>query len=54
MIAHDEADISTWLPVEYDLQLTYGKENVVFSPYLSALKQRIDEDTKNKIKDAEK
>ena len=53
-IAHDEADISTWLPVEYDLQLTYGKENVVFSPYLSALKQRIDEDTKNKIKDAEK
>lgn len=54
LIAHDEADISTWLPLEYDLQLTYGKENVVFSPYLSALKQRIDEDTKNKIKDAEK
>lgn len=54
LIAHDEADISTWLPVEYDLQLTYGKENVVFSPYLSALKERIDEDTRNKIKDASK
>lgn len=54
LIAHDEADISTWLPVEYDLQLTYGKENVEFSPYLSALKEKIDEATRNKIKDAEK
>lgn len=54
LIAHDEADISTWLPVEYDLQLTYGKENVVFSPYLSAVKEKIDEDTRNKIKDASK
>ena len=24
VIQHDEADISTWLPLEYELQLTYG------------------------------
>ena len=26
VIQHNEADISTWLPLEYELQLTYGKE----------------------------
>ena len=50
LIAHDEADISTWLPLEYELQLTYGRENVKCSQYLTALKAEIDSETKNKIK----
>lgn len=49
VIAHDEADIKTWLPLEYDLQRTYAKENVVFSPYLRELKQAIDTMTEEKI-----
>lgn len=49
VISHDEADISTWLPLEYDLQFTYGNENVQFSPYLKALKAAIDTLTKEKI-----
>lgn len=49
LIAHDEADISTWLPLEYELQLTYGNENVQFSPYLKQFKEAIDEMTKEKI-----
>lgn len=50
VISHNESDLSTWLPLEYDLQLTYGKENVQFSEYLKAFSERIDEWTKNKIK----
>ena len=49
VIQHNESDISSWLPLEYDLQLTYGKENVEFSPYLKKLKAHIDEWTKEKI-----
>ena len=50
VIAHDESDISTWLPLEYDLQLTYGRENVAFSPYLRALKAEVDSWTEEKIR----
>lgn len=51
VISHNESDLSTWLPLEYDLQLTYGKENVQFSEYLKALSGCIDEWTKEKIAD---
>lgn len=49
VIAHDEADIKTWLPLEFELQKTYGSENVTFSPYLTELKQVIDAMTEEKI-----
>lgn len=51
LISHDEADISTWLPLEYELQLTYGNENVQFSPYLKQLKDYIDDITRKKIQE---
>ena len=49
VISHNESDISTWLPLEYDLQLTYGAENVRFSPYMTELKAEIDAWTREKI-----
>lgn len=49
VISHNESDLSTWLPLEYDLQFTYGRENVAFSPYLTALKAAIDKQTREKI-----
>ena len=49
VIQHNEADISTWLPLEYDLQLTYGAENVTFSPWFRSLKAEIDDWTRRKI-----
>lgn len=52
VISHDESDISTWLPLEYDLQLQYGKENVAFSPYFQRLKQEIDAITEQKIRES--
>ena len=54
VIQHNEADISTWLPLEYDLQLTYGEENVQFSPYLRELKAEINRRTRQKIQDSRK
>ena len=52
VIQHNEADISTWLPLEYDLQLTYGADNVRFSPYMQMLKAEIDTWTKRKIEES--
>ena len=49
VISHNESDISTWLPLEYDLQLTYGADKVGFSPYLQELKAEIDQVTRRKI-----
>lgn len=49
VISHDEADIRSWLPLEYDLQKTYGREQVQFSPYLQQLKKAIDACTDQKI-----
>ncbi len=49
VITHDETDISTWLPREYELQLTYTKSAVAFSPYLKDLDAAVDQMTRNKI-----
>lgn len=49
VIQHNESDISTWLPLEYDLQLRYGQENVAFSPYMQQLKEEINRQTREKI-----
>ena len=49
LIQHNESDISTWLPLEYDLQLTYGARNVQFSPWFRSLKEEIDAWTRRKI-----
>ena len=50
IISHNESDLSTWLPLEYELQLTYGQENIQFSEYLKSLRTCIDAWTQNKIK----
>ena len=54
VIQHNESDISTWLPLEYDLQLTYGSDKVGFSPYLIELKKEIDRWTLEKIAESKK
>lgn len=49
VIQHNRADIFTWIPLEYELQFTYGKEQVEFSDYLKNLKKEIDHQTRDKI-----
>lgn len=52
IIQHNESDISTWLPLEYELQFTYGADKIAFSPYLRRLREEIDNITHQKIADA--
>lgn len=53
LIQHNEADISTWLPLEYELNLVYGEKETEFSEYMKELKREINEETIRKI-EAEK
>lgn len=52
LIQHNEADLSTWLPLEYELQLTYGQEQTKDMPYLKKLRQRVYEDSVEKMEAA--
>ena len=49
LIQHNESDLSTWSENEYDLNMHYADDKVAFSPYLTALRQVIREDTLAKI-----
>ena len=50
VMQHNESDISTWIPLEYDLQQTYAVENAEEFPYLKELRALMLDDTKQKIK----
>jgi len=49
VISHNEADISTWLPREYDENLTYGCENSEWSEWTKVLREEVKKDSINKI-----
>ena len=48
VIQHNESDLSSWLPLEYDLQRTYGSREVQFSAFLRSLKECVDAWTEKK------
>lgn len=50
VIQHNEADISTWLPLEYELQMNYGAKEVEFSDYMKALKEEANRISEEKIR----
>ena len=52
LISHNESDLSTWEPHEYDLQLTYAEDRMKFSPYMVALREQVKQDSLTKIADA--
>lgn len=54
VIQHNEADIGSWLPLEYDLQLVYGEKEVQFSDYMKALKDEVNRITREKINSKKK
>ena len=49
LIQHNEADLSTWLPLEYELQLSYGEKEVQFSEYMKTLKKEVNQISLDKI-----
>ena len=49
VLSHNEADISTWLPLEYDLQLTYGQKECSYFPFTRELRRELEADSVKKI-----
>ena len=49
LIQHNEAELLTWLPLEYDLQMTYGTEECSFDSYIEGLREVVREDSRRKI-----
>lgn len=54
LISHNEADISTWLPSEYELNLTYGQKNSEWSDWTMELREEVRKNTVQKINIKEK
>lgn len=52
LVSHNEADISTWLPREYEDNLTYGQKNCEFSEWTKGLKAYIKGQAIEKMKNA--
>lgn len=49
IVQHNLSDLSTWLPLEYELNKTYADDKVTFSDYLKTLREEIRQDTLKKI-----
>ena len=54
VIQHNDSPLDTWLPLEYELNLTYAEDRVTFSPYLTALRAEIRRITEEKIANEKK
>lgn len=52
LISHNEADLSTWLPREYEDNLVYGQQNSEWSPWTKELRSIIQQDSMDKIQQA--
>lgn len=50
VISHNQADISTWLPMEYEENLVYGEKNCQWSEWTMKLRQEIKNDTAEKLR----
>lgn len=48
VIQHNEAPLETWIPLEYELNLTYGDDYVKGDPFLEELREQIRKDTLEK------
>ena len=48
VIQHNFSELSTWIPMEYELNKTYANDKVAFSDYLTELRKEVYEDTMKK------
>jgi len=51
LVQHNLSDLKTWIPREYELNLTYADNRVTFSDYLTALREEIRRDTVRKLEE---
>ena len=54
VVSHNEADISTWIPMEYKENLIYGQENCEWSDWTRGLREKLKADSIEKIKNESK
>ena len=52
VVSHNEADLSTWLPLEYDENLVYGSENCEWSEWTRGLRAELRKDSVEKLRRA--
>ena len=52
VVSHNEADLSTWLPLEYDENLVYGAENCEWSEWTRGLRAELRKDSVEKLRQA--
>lgn len=49
VLQHNESDLSTWIPHEYQLNRVYCQDKVLFSNYLVNVRQLLKEETDKKL-----
>ncbi len=49
LIQHNISDLSTWIPMEYELNKTYADDKVDFSEYLKTVREEVRKDTLKKL-----
>lgn len=49
VIQHNSAPLDSWIPLEYELNLTYGIENAAEFPFLKALRAQVLRETRRKL-----
>ena len=49
VLQHNESDLETWIPREYELNKTYANDKVAFSEYLTQLRAELLKDTLYKL-----
>ena len=54
VLSHNEADVSTWLPREYEENLTYGTQNCEWSQWTKRLREELKKNSQRKIEEYEK
>lgn len=52
VLQHNEADLSTWLPLEYKLNQDYAESACLEFPYLLELQQQLRMDSRRKLEEA--
>ncbi len=50
VVSHNEADLSTWIPFEYEENLVHGEENSQWSEWTKTLREELKKDSIEKIK----
>lgn len=51
VIQHNLSDLSTWIPLEYELNQVYAEDKVAFSEYMKELRRVTREDTVRKLQE---